>query len=256
MKENFFSKPPQSYWMASTPKTNYPTLQENIKADVAIIGGGITGISCAYLLNKEGLKTAIIEADRIIQGTTGHTTAKITSQHNLIYAKIKKQMGEELAQQYADANESAIGMIEKIAKENHIDCDFTPQSAFVYTQQDKYIQQIHDEVDAASALGIKASYLENIPFPFSIKGAMRFDDQAQFHPRKYLLALAKIITKDGCRIFEQSRVIDIDEEGGNYIITTDQGKKVTAEKLIIASHYPCYNKAGLYVARIYPDRSY
>ncbi|MGI6065750.1 MAG: FAD-dependent oxidoreductase [Bacillota bacterium] len=256
MKENYFSKPPQSYWMASTPETTYPTLQENIKTDVAIIGGGITGISCAYLLAKEGLKVAVVEADRIIQGTTGHTTAKITSQHNLIYAKIKKQMGEELAQQYADANESAIGMIEKIAKENHIDCDFTPQSAFVYTQQDKYIQQIHDEVDAASALGIKASYVETIPFPFSIKGAMRFDDQAQFHPRKYLLDLAKIITKDGCRIFEQSRVIDIDEESGNYIITTDQGKKVTAEKLIIASHYPCYNKAGLYVARIYPDRSY
>lgn len=251
----YFSKPPQSYWMASTSQTNYPSLKEDINVDVAVIGGGITGISCAYLLKKEGLKIAVIEADHIAQGTTGHTTAKITSQHNLIYYKIKNQMGKELAKQYADANESAIRMIEKIANENHIDCDFTPQSAYVYTQKEKYVQQIHDEVNTAQELGIKASYVENVPFPFSIKAAVCFENQALFHPRKYLLALANDLANDGCSIFEQTRVVDIDE-GSNYVITTNLGKKVTAEKLIIASHYPCYNKSGLYFARIYPDRSY
>jgi len=255
VRKQFFSKPPQPYWLASTPKTNYPSLREDAKVDVAIIGGGMAGISCGFFLKQEGVKVAIIEADHILQGTTGHTTAKITSQHNIIYSKIKKQMGYELAQQYADANESAIGVIKKIADENRIDCDYTPQAAYVYTQQDQYVQQIQDEVEAASGLGIKASYVEEIPFPLAIKAGIRFENQAQFHPRKYLLALAEKIPGEGSHIFEQSRVVDIDGEKP-YVIITYEGKKVTAEKLIIASHYPCYNKAGLYTARIYPERSY
>ncbi|MGB7605745.1 MAG: FAD-dependent oxidoreductase, partial [Lutisporaceae bacterium] len=250
-----FKKPPQSYWMASTPTTNYPSLSEDIKVDVAIVGGGIVGISTAYLLIKEGLRVAIIEADRILQGTTGHTTAKITSQHGLIYNKIKTQMSEEFAKQYADANESAIRFIEKLQNELHIDCDFVHQPAFIYTQMDEYVQKISDEVKTASSLGIKATYVEEIPFNIPIKAAIRFDNQAQFHPRKYLLALAKEIIDSKNQIYEQSRVIDI-EENNSYILTTKQGNKVTADKVIIASHYPFYNKHGMYFARIYSERSY
>jgi glycine/D-amino acid oxidase-like deaminating enzyme/nitrite reductase/ring-hydroxylating ferredoxin subunit len=254
-EQKYFRKPPQSYWMASAPATNYPALTEDIKVDVAIIGGGIAGISSAYMLNKEGIKVAVIEADHILQGTTGHTTAKITSQHGLIYDKIKNQMSEEFAKQYADANETAIRMIERTSKDIDVDCDFTPQSAYVFTQQDKYIQKINDEVKTASDLGIKAEYIEKIPFNISIKAAIRFDNQAQFHPLKYLLALAKEITNKGSNIYEQSRVVDI-EENSAYTITTGQGKKVTAEKVIIASHYPFYNKPGFYFTRIYTERSY
>lgn len=250
-----FKKPPQSYWMASTPKTDYPVLNKDIKVDIAIIGGGIVGISSAYMLNKKGLKVAIIEADRIVQGTTGHTTAKITSQHGLIYNKIKTQMSMEMAKQYADANESAIRMIEKIAKENDIECDYVPESAYDYTLRDGYIEKISDEVKVASSLGIKATYLEETPLPFKVKAAVRFDNQAQFHPRKFLLSLAEKITGNGSQIFEQSRIVDIEEDDG-YILITNQGIKVTAEKVIIASHYPCNNKPGMYFARIYPERSY
>ncbi|NLI93319.1 MAG: FAD-dependent oxidoreductase [Peptococcaceae bacterium] len=250
-----FTKPPHSYWMDSTPQPEYPTLQEDIQVDIAIIGGGFVGISTAYMLHSQGLKTAILEADRILQGTTGHTTAKITSQHGLIYSKIKSQMSEEFAKQYADANESAIKMIEKIARENNIECDYVPQSAYVYTLQDWYIDKINDEVKVASSLGIKATYLEEIPLPFPIKAAIRFDDQAQFHPRKFLLPLAEKIAASGCQIFEQSRIVNI-EENDKYVLITRDGKKVTAEKVIIASHYPCYNKPALYFTRLYPERSY
>lgn len=250
-----FNKPPQSYWMASTSRTEYPVLDKDIKVDIAIIGGGIVGISSAYMLSKEGLNVAIVEADRIVQGTTGHTTAKITSQHGLIYNKIKTQLSEEFAKQYAEANESAIRMIEKIVIENNIQCDYMPQSAYIYTLRDGYVDRISDEVKTASPLGIKATYLEEIPLPFKVKAAVRFDDQAQFHPRKFLLPLAEKITMNGSQIFEQSRIVDI-EENGNYILTTNQGKKITAEKVIIASHYPCYNKPGMYFARIWADRSY
>ncbi|MDF2593515.1 MAG: dependent oxidoreductase [Clostridia bacterium] len=250
-----FINPPQSYWMASTPTTDYPKLTEDIKVDVAIVGGGMSGISCAYMLAKEGVKVAILEADRILQGTTGHTTAKITSQHGLIYNKIKNKMSMEFAKQYADANESAIRLIEKIQNELHIDCDFIQQPSYVFTRQDQYIQEIKDEVEAASKLGIKASYIEEIPFDIPIKAAVRFENQAQFHPRKYLLTLAQEIIKNEGSIYEQTRAIDI-EENGAYVITTKDGKNITAEKVIIASHYPFYNKHGMYFARIYIERSY
>lgn len=256
-KQKVFEKLPQSFWIASTAATDYPAINEDINVDVAIVGGGITGLSCAYLLKKEGLKIAVLEADRMALGTTGHTTAKITSQHDLIYNKIKSQMGTELAKQYADANESAIREIKKIADDNNIDCDYIPQSAFIYTQQDKYIQKISDEVNTASSLGIKASYVEDIPLPIPIKAAVRFDNQAQFHPRKYLLALAKKIHNNGSLIFEQTRAMDIEQNSDSkYVIITSKGNKVTAEKVIIASHYPFYNKHGMYFARIYPERSY
>jgi len=103
-----FMEVPSPYWIASTEQTNYPELNQDVEVDVAIIGGGIVGITCAYLLKNEGVKVAVIEADRILQGTTGHSTAKITSQHGLMYARLKNQVGEEMAHQYAEANEQAI----------------------------------------------------------------------------------------------------------------------------------------------------
>ena len=253
--EKSFNKPPQSYWMASIQQPEYPVLNEDIKVDIAIVGGGMVGITTAYMLKKQGINAVILEADRILQGTTGHTTAKITSQHELIYSKLKKQMGEELAKQYADANETSIKTIEKIICENNIECDYTPQSAYVFTQDENYLDQMHEEVETASSLGIKAAFVEEIPFSISIKGAVRFDDQAQFHPLKFLHPLAQKLKDEDVQIFEQSRVVDI-EENGNYVLTTNHKKKVTAEKVIIASHYPFYNKHGLYFGRLYTERSY
>lgn len=250
-----FKNSPQSYWMASTDITDYPPLNEDINVDVAIIGGGIVGVSCAYMLQKEGLKVALLESNHIAQATTGHTTAKITSQHDIIYSKIQNQIGLELTKQYAEANESAISEIKKIADENNINCDYISQSAFIYTSEEDYIEKISQEAKIASTLGIKASYVEEIPLPISIKGAVRFDNQAQFHPLKYVLGLTKVIHNNGVLIFEESRVIDITKDK-NYILTTEQGKKVTSEKVIIASHYPFYNKHGMYFTRLFPERSY
>lgn len=253
--ENYFKTPTESYWLASTGTTNHPALEQDIKADVAIVGGGMVGITAAYLLKKEGLRVAVIEAGRILQGTTGHTTAKVTSQHGLIYSKIKKYMGEERAKQYADANEAAIGMISDLIKNESIECDFHWEPAYVYTHTDSYIQEIADEASTAASLGIKASFMESIPLPFGVKAAVKFDGQARFHPRKYMLALAKTIEGDGSHIFENSRVVDIDE-GNPATVTTKQGKKVTAGNVIIASHFPCYDGMGFYFARMYPERSY
>ena len=256
-KQKLLKLPPQSYWIGSAINMArpYPALTEDIKADVIIVGGGIAGITCAYLLGKEGLSVAILEADRIARGTTGHTTAKVTSQHNLIYHKLIRQLGAEMARQYADANETAIREIKTLAENLKINCDFVSQPAFVFTESDEYVQELYDEVTAASDLGIKAAFSDSIPLPFTIKGAVRFDNQAQFHPLKYTLSLAEAFTGGGGKIYEKTRAAEISYDEGFYVVTA-QGKKAACDSLIIASHYPFYNKHGMYFTRISQERSY
>lgn len=244
----------ESYWISSTPCKDYKVLNEDISVDVAIIGGGIVGITSAYLLKEKGMKVAVIEGDKIAHGASGHTTAKITSQHNLIYHKLEVEMGSEKAKQYADANEEAIKFIANLVKDKNIDCDFNWCPAYVYTNADEYIDKIQMEVKAASSLGIKASYLEKSPLPFSVKAAVIFENQAQFHPLKYLLALAKDIEGSGSYIFEHTKVVDIERK--NSIVVTDKCKKVRASKIIIASHFPCYDGRGMYFTRMYAEKSY
>ncbi|MBL4930992.1 FAD-dependent oxidoreductase [Clostridium paridis] len=244
-----------SYWIDSTRKTNYDEIKEDVRVDVAIIGGGIVGITSAYILKKQGFKVAVIEASRIGTGTTGHTTAKVTSQHNLIYCKIINSMGVEKARQYAEANESSIDFVESIKNELNIDCDFERAPSYVYTNDESYINKIEKEVEAASRLGIKAKYTEELPLNYKIKAAVVFENQAQFHPRKYLLPMAEKIPGDGSYIFENTEACEL-EEGNHIKILTRNGKKVTAPKVIIASHFPFYDGLGLYFARLRPERSY
>lgn len=253
---NMFENIPRSYWIDSTEETHYPKLDENIDVDIAIVGGGMVGILTAYQLQHEGFNVDILEAERIVESTTAHTTAKLTSQHNLIYDKIKKQIGDECAKQYINANETAIHEIKKIADENNIDCDYISQPSYLFTQNDKYINQIEDEVKAVNSLGVNARLVDEIPLPIDIKSGMVFENQAQFHPRKFLIPLAKIIHQNGVSIYEKTRAIEVNKNDNSYIINTDQGKKVTADKVIIASHYPFYNKKGMYYSRIYVERSY
>lgn len=255
MNAQRFTDAPSSYWITSAPKSDYPTLNEDITADVCIVGGGIAGISAAYLLAKEGVKVALIEANQVLHGTTGHTTAKITSQHSLIYTRLKQEVGEEKARLYAQANDNAIRMIAQLVEENDIDCDFAWLPAYVYTQSNKYVEQIKAEVEAASSLGIEASYLNKIPLPFEIKGAMRFENQAQFHPLKYLKFLAGEIINLGGQIFEQTQAINI-EKGQSYSVITSNGKRVKSPRVIIATHYPFFDGGGLYFTRIYAEKSY
>jgi glycine/D-amino acid oxidase-like deaminating enzyme/nitrite reductase/ring-hydroxylating ferredoxin subunit len=250
-----FREVPGPYWIASSEPAAYPALETDISVDIGIVGGGICGITSAYLLSQEGLAVAVVEADRILQGTTGHTTAKITSQHTLIYDQLTKQNGREKAQQYAEANETAIRVIKETIEQNQIDCDFVERPAYVYTHLEEYVNKIEREVDAASKLGINAHYLDDIPLPFKVKAAMRFDGQAQFHPLKYLYALAQKATENGVRIFEQSPVVDIEEEDPHAIVTR-RGPRIHAARIIIASHYPFYDGGGLYFTRVYPERSY
>lgn len=252
---NGFKTPPQSYWIASSQPSQYGPLMGNLDVDVVIVGGGITGITSAFLLKQSGLKVALLEASRILHGTTGHTTAKVTAQHDIIYYTIKSKMDQESAEQYANANQAAINAIDIIIQQNNIDCDFSWQPAYVYTQDENYILQIQEEAELSFGLGFSAAYMEEIPLPIKVKAALRFDNQAQFHPLKYLQALAQQVPGNGSFICENTKAIDIQTQS-NYTVTTNTGFHVKAPNIIIATHYPFYDGNGMYFSRIYPDRSY
>lgn len=245
----------ESYWMATTQESNYPALSGDIRVDVAILGGGIVGITTAFLLKEAGASSvAVIEADRILDGVTGHTTAKVTSQHHLIYDYLLSKFGRRQAKQYAESNQVAIEKIASIVNSRNIACDFVRKPAYVYAGSKESTGKILNEIEAAKSLGLPASYREELPLPFKTYGSIRFDNQAQFHPRKYLCALAREVAGEGCQIFEKTRALKI-EGNGPITITTDRGT-VLAQKVIQATHFPINDKPGFMFQRLYQSRSY
>ncbi len=244
---------PVSFWVDSTPATTYPLLKSSTTVDVAIIGAGIVGLTAAMLLKQAGKTVAVIESRQIVTGVSGHTTAKVTSLHQLVYADLIKQVGEQNAKLYAESNQAALEWIAALVAQEQIDCDFSRQSAYTFTELESELSQIEDEVEAALKLGLPASFVQKTSLPFAIAGAVKFDNQAQFHVRKYLLHLAKAIPGNGSYLFEQTRVQKVEEDTPCKIVT-DQGV-ITAQDVIVATHLPFLDQ-GLFFAKTYPKRSY
>ena len=229
-----------SIWIATTPPTSYPSLSGDISVDTVVVGGGIAGISVAHLLKEKGQRVALIEADRIVEGTTGNTTAKVTSLHGLKYASLIKRYSKAGAKIYGDANEAAINKIEEIVRQYSIDCDFLRLPAYTYAQSAGDKSKVQAEVEAAKSLGLPASYADDVPLPYETFGAVMFDNQAQFHVRKYLLKLAEIINSDGSFIFEHTKALDIRSSNNTLRLITDKGI-MTAGDIVVATHVPFYD---------------
>lgn len=233
--------------------TDYPQLAGDLHVDVAVIGGGITGLSVASQLKRAGATVAVLEADRVASGTTGYTTAKVTSQHNLIYHDLISRAGKDLAGQYAAANDAAIAEIAGQVKELDIECDFRRGNAHVYTSDLEKLNRIQDEVEAARSLGIQASFQRNTELPYPVEGSVLFSHQAMFHPRKYCLGVAASIPGDGSHVFERTRAMDVDCEDG-CTVSTKTGT-VHAGHVVVATQIPFLDN-GAYFARTSPARSY
>ncbi|MGI5827579.1 MAG: FAD-dependent oxidoreductase [Patescibacteria group bacterium] len=242
-----------SYWLDTTPETSYPTLEENIEADVAIVGGGIAGLTTAYLLKNSGKTVAVVEAGKISAGVTGNTTAKITSQHRFIYSQLSRQFGNKIAQIYGESQQTALELIASLIQTEKINCDFKRAKAYIYTETKSNLEEIKEEAKIAQSLGLPAFFTSVLDLPYPVKGAVGFKNQAYFHPRKYLLHLAKLISGNGSYIFENSQVFDIDENSSINVQT--QKGKIKAKDVVIATHYPILNKGG-YFTRLVPLRSY
>ena len=242
-----------SLWLTTTPSTNYAPLDGDHRVDAVVVGGGIAGLSTAIALKDAGRSVAVVEAGRIVEGTTGHTTAKLTAQHGLIYDYLESRFGTERARQYAEANQAGIEEVASRVDRLGIDCDFRRRPAYTYTESIEDLEAIHREVDTARRLGLPASYTESVGLPFDVEGAVRFDEQAEFHPRKFLLAIAAAIHGDGCAVYEQTRALDVDR-GATVRVETDRGE-IRADDVVVASHFPFFDRAG-YFARMHPWRSY
>jgi glycine/D-amino acid oxidase-like deaminating enzyme len=246
----------KSLWQEIYLEGLYPELLEDLEVDVAIVGGGITGLTSAYLLKQAGLKVAVIEKATIGGGTTGRTTGKVTSQHNLVYADLQQRLGTETAQLYGEANQAAVEQVESIVKREKISCDWERQDNYVYTTSREQVKQFKQEAKVAAQLGMPASFETTSPLPFAISAAVRFSQQGRMHSQRYLMGLAAAIQGDGSYIFEQSNVIGI-RDGAPARVKTKHAK-VLAKDVIVATNVPTLPLAarGGYCLLEYPIESY
>ena len=231
-----------SVWTKTAQLPSFAPLRGNISTDVLIIGGGLAGLLCAYRLAQAGVDYALVEADTLCSGITKNTTAKITSQHGLVYDALIRSMGMEKAQLYLAANQHALQQYRALCRD--IDCGFEEQDSFVYSLDDR--QRIDRELAALHRLDFDAAFEKELPLPFPVAGAVRFPRQAQFHPLKFAAAIAK-----GLNICEHTKVRHL---APGKVIT--DGGTVTARKIIVATHFPLLNKHGGYFIKLYQHRSY
>ena len=232
----------ESIWNRTVKLPQFGQLNGDYNTDVLIIGGGIAGLLCGYMLNNSGINCAIIESDKICNGVTQNTTAKITVQHGLLYHKLISKYGLEKAQLYFQAQNQALEMYRALSKE--IDCDFEDSDAFVYSRNSRI--EIETEANALRKVGCPAVFAEDIHLPFRIKGAICVPKQAQFHPLKFLNKIAKDLP-----IFEDTRALKVKPVE----VITNNGR-IKAEKIIVTTHFPFLNKHGLYFMKLYQHRSY
>lgn len=242
-----------SLWVETAPATNYPALTGEVDVDVAILGGGIAGITAAWLLRQAGRTVALVEAGRLLRGVSGQTTAKFTSQHTLIYSHLLSRFGEARARAYAEANQAALRFVADTVREQGIACDFRHLPAYTWADSDAELVQLHREVDAAQRLGLPAHFTDAVPLPFAVRGALCFEEQAQLHPLRYLQHLAQAIPGDGSHVFENSVAVQVDD--GEPCRVRTRGGSLRAGAVIVATHYP-FTDHSIYALRLHPWRSY
>lgn len=251
-------KYPKSLWRETSSLPSFPKLEGDLQTEVLIVGAGITGITTAYRLIQAGLRVVLVDAGKILDGTTGFTTAKITSQHGLIYDNLIRHFGEEAARLYYEANEEALHFIEDTVREHDIDCQFRREDAYLYADSDEQLKQLEQEWSAYEKLNLPAQWNDTIPIPLVVRGAIKLPGQAQFHPLRYLQALVKYIVNHGGTFFENTTMANTAEETGDgkLLLKTEAGATIACRHAVSASHFPFYDGGGLYFTRLHADRSY
>ena len=233
----------ESIWSQTCQIEEREPLHGDTKTEIAVIGAGMAGVLIASGLREAGCRVMVLEAARIAGGQTRNTTAKVTSQHGMIYQTLIQRFGKDKAGQYALANEAAIAEYRRLINMQSIDCDFEERDAYVYGSD---TEQLRTEADAAASLGLPASFVRDTALPFAVAGAVRFAHQAQFHPLKLLRHISEPLT-----IYENTPVRSVEDR----VIHTERGD-VHAERIVFACHYPFLNFPGMYFARMHQERSY
>src|SRR3954453_22349080 len=200
----------ESWWIASTERTSYPPLPDGVETDVVVLGAGIAGITTAYALAREGRQVVLLDAARVAEGVTGHTTAKVSVGHNLVYADLADRFDAATSEGYALSQSAALEWLCDTVEREQIECELERVPSLVYTEVSDERKQVEAEVDAATAAGLTASLVTDVPLPYDVVAAVRLEEQAQFHPRRYLLALVERIVELGGRVYEQTRAVDVE----------------------------------------------
>lgn len=231
----------ESAWTVGALLPQFPELVSDIQTKNLIIGGGLCGLLCAYFLDRAGEDYLLVEGGRICGGTTQNTTAKITAQHGLIYDRLLRMFGRQRAAQYLRANQRALEDYRTLAKE--IECGFEPADAFAYSRDPELLRR---ESTALAEIGFEAPVVSDVPLPVAAAGAVKFRNQAQFHPLQFAAGIAQNL-----RIFENS-FVHFAEPGAAFV----NGHKISAENIVVATHFPFINTHGLYFMKLYQQRSY
>jgi len=233
-----------SVWRQTVELPRRESLEGDRNTEAAVIGAGMAGVLIARELMRRGIETVVLEARTLGSGQTRNTTAKVTAQHGMLYQQLMGRFGEELTRQYARANQRAVDSYRRMVQEEGIDCDWTECPAYLYSRSES--APLEREAELCRRLGLDTSFTLTTTLPFGVKGAVRMEGQAMFHPMKFLKAAARDLT-----IYEHTPVTAV---RGNQLITPKG--RVTAKHIIFATHYPFVNLPGLYFTRMHQERSY
>ncbi|HYP22980.1 MAG TPA: FAD-dependent oxidoreductase, partial [Actinomycetota bacterium] len=197
--------------MESTPDRSFQPLTTDLRIECCVIGGGIAGLTTALLLQRAGMKVAVLEMDGIARGVSGYTTAKVSSLQGEVYQQLESKHGREAAALYAASNEAALAQVRSFVSDLSIDCDLETRSNYTYCEDPSDLSKVEQEAEAASRAGLPVEFVHDTDLPFEVAGAVRLDDQAQFHPRKYLLGLVDELERGGCLFFDETRATGLDD---------------------------------------------
>ncbi len=243
-----------SFWLATTPQDpEHPQLPDGARAEVAVLGGGMAGITTALLLARAGVDVAVVEARTVGSGVSGATTAKVTSAHGECYGPLTSRISAEVARAYGLANQRALGWMADLVDTEKLDCDWRARDAWTYTPDPGSADTIVKEAEASAASGLPATLEQSAPLPFGVAAAMRVAGQAECHARKYVLGLTELAVRAGARVYEESRVTGV-TSGSPCEVHTEHGT-LRADRVVVATHYPILDR-GVYFARLSAERSY
>ncbi len=244
---------PESIWLSEAGKS-WAAPREDQECDVAVVGGGMVGVSTALRLARAGVSVILLEAWEVGGGVTGHSSAKLSALQGSAYSRIANTNGDEATGAYAELNSAGVSFVEATARELRISCNLTRRPAFTYSETREGIETLAEEQDAARNAGLAVSDEGSCDLPFPVTGCLRLENQAQFNPVDWVRGVASGVDSLGGRVHEHSRVVSVDGISSKRI-RLENGKKVLAERVVLATHVPILDRGGFF-ARVEPTTSY